>query len=109
SFGIVSGKSTGADRLAVIRDVLARTGEIVDPHTADALKVAREWRDERVPMIVLETALAAKFNATIRAAIGRDAPRPERLAGLEALPQRVVAMPADVERLKVFIADNDRR
>jgi len=60
-------------------------------------------------MIVLETALAAKFNATIRAAIGSDAPRPARLAGLEALPQRVVAMPADVERLKALIADNDRR
>ncbi len=109
AFGFVSGKSTGADRLAVIRDVHARSGEVIDPHTADALKVARERRDARVPMIVLETALAAKFNATIRAAIGRDAPRPERLAGLESLPQRVVAMAADVERLKAFIADNDRR
>jgi threonine synthase len=109
AFGFVSGRSTGADRLAVIRDVHARTGEVIDPHTADALKVARERRDPATPMIVLETALAAKFNATIRAAIGSDAPRPARLAGLEALPQRVVAMPADVERLKALIADNDRR
>jgi threonine synthase len=60
-------------------------------------------------MIVLETALAAKFNATIRAAIGRDAPRPARLVGLEELPQRVMAIPADVERLKALIAENDRR
>jgi threonine synthase len=109
AFGFVSGSSTGADRLAVIRDVHARTGEVIDPHTADALKVARERRDPAAPMIVLETALAAKFNATIRAAIGSDAPRPARLAGLESLPQRVVGMPADVERLKAFIADNDRR
>jgi len=109
AFGFVSGRSAGADRLAVIRDVHARTGEVIDPHTADALKVARERRDPATPMIVLETALAAKFNATIRAAIGSDAPRPARLAGLEALPQRVVAMPADVERLKALIADNDRR
>jgi len=109
AFGFVSGRSTGADRLAVIRDVHARTGEVIDPHTADALKVARERRDPATPMIVLETALAAKFNATIRAAIGSDAPRPARLAGLEALPQRVAAMPADVERLKALIADNDRR
>ena len=55
------------------------------------------------------TALAAKFNATIRAAIGRDAPRPERLAGLEALPQRVVTLPANVEQLKAFIAENGPR
>ncbi|HET9338056.1 MAG TPA: threonine synthase [Casimicrobiaceae bacterium] len=109
AFGFVSGRSTAADRLATIRDVHARIGEVIDPHTADALKVARERRDPATPMIVLETALAAKFNATIRAAIGRDAPRPARLAGLEELPQRVVAMPADVERLKSFIADNDRR
>ena len=60
-------------------------------------------------MIVLETALPIKFDETIREAIGRDAPRPGRLAGLEDLPQRVVAMPADVARLKAFIAENDRR
>ena len=109
AFGFASGSSTSADRLATIRDVYRRFGEVIDPHTADALKVAREHHDPATPMIVLETALAAKFNATIRAAIGRDAPRPGRLAGLEDLPQRVVAMPADVARLKAFIAENDRR
>jgi threonine synthase len=108
-FGFVSGRSTSADRLATIRDVHARFGEVIDPHTADALKVARGRLDPKTPMIVLETALAAKFNATIRAAIGRDALRPEQLAGLEELPQRVVAMAADVERLKAFIAENERR
>ncbi|HEY2190382.1 MAG TPA: threonine synthase [Caldimonas sp.] len=109
AFGFVSGSSTAADRLATIRDVHARAGEVIDPHTADALKVARDCREPATPMIVLETALAAKFNATIRAAIGRDAPRPERLVGLEELPQRVVAIPADVERLKALIAENDWR
>ena len=49
-----------------------------------ALKVAREHAEPATPMIVLETALPAKFNATVREAIGRDAPRPARLAGLEA-------------------------
>ena len=83
---------------------------MIDPHTADALKVgARRSVDPATPMIVLETALAAKFNATICSAIASDAPRPARLAGLEDLPQRVVRMPADVARLKAFIAENDRR
>jgi threonine synthase len=109
AFGFVSGRSTSADRVATIRDVHGRFGEVIDPHTADALKVARDERDPATPMIVFETALAAKFNATIRAAIGSDAPRPARLAGLEELPQRVVRMAADVERLKSFIAENDRR
>jgi threonine synthase len=109
AFGFVSGRSTAADRLATIQGVHAGTGELIDPHTADALKVGRERREPATPMIVLETALAAKFNATIRAAIGRDAPRPQRLVGLEGLPQRVVAIPADVERLKALIVENERR
>jgi threonine synthase len=60
-------------------------------------------------MVVLETALATKFNDTIRAAIGRDAPRPARLAGLESLPRRFATMPVDSARLKALIAENDQR
>jgi len=108
AFGFMSGRSTSADRLATIRAVHDRFGEVIDPHTADALKVARDHTDPATPMIVLETALAAKFNATVRAAIGIDAPRPARLAGLEALPRRFTTMPADVATLKAFIAENDR-
>jgi len=85
-----------------------RFGEVIDPHTADGVKVGRDHADPRTPMIVLETALAAKFNATVRAAIGSDAPRPSHLAGLEALPRRFTTLPADVATLKAFIAENDR-
>jgi len=108
AFGFVSGRSTSADRLATIRAVHDRFGEVIDPHTADALKVGRDHAEPGPPMIVLETALAAKFNDTIRAAIGSDAPRPAHLAGLEALPRRFTTMPADVATLKAFIAENDR-
>jgi threonine synthase len=109
AFGFVSGKSTSADRLATIRNVHRRFGEVIDPHTADALKVARDHAAQATPMIVLETALAAKFNDTIRAAIGSDAPRPERLAGLESLQRRFTTLPVDIARLKAFIAENVRR
>jgi len=40
--GFVSGMSTHADRVATIRDVAARCRTVVDPHTADGLKV-EEW------------------------------------------------------------------
>ena len=93
----------------MIADVHRRFGEVIDPHTADALKVARDRAEAATPVIVLETALAAKFNATIRQAIGSDAPRPARLAGLEALPRRFATLPVDVARLKAFIAENERR
>ncbi len=107
AFGFVSGKSVAADRLATIRHVHERFGEVIDPHTADALKVGRDQARAGTPMIVLETALAAKFNATVREALGRDAPRPARLDGLEDLPRRFTTMPVDVERLKALIAEND--
>ncbi|MGZ5184702.1 MAG: threonine synthase, partial [Caldimonas sp.] len=57
AFGLVSGRSTGADRLAAIRDTYRRFGQVIDPHTADALKVGREHATPGTPMLVLETAL----------------------------------------------------
>ena len=43
-YGFVSGASTHADRLATIRSVYDESGVLVDPHTADGVKVAREVR-----------------------------------------------------------------
>jgi len=106
AFGLVSGRSTGADRLATIRQVHEALGEVIDPHTADALKVAREHAEAGTPMVVLETALAAKFGATVHEAIGIEPPRPARFAGIEALPRRFVTLPVDVAALKAFIAEN---
>ena len=103
-FGFVSGRSTAANRLATIRSVYERFGEVIDPHTADALAVGRAHAAAGEPMIVLETALPAKFNETVRAAIGIDAPLPAGFEGIEALPRRFVTLPADVERLKACIA-----
>jgi threonine synthase len=102
--GFVSGMSTHADRIATIRATNARYGVVVDPHTADGLKVGRDHRDPAVPLVCIETALPAKFAATIREALGRDAERPAAYVGLEDRPQRCEVMPADVERVKAFIA-----
>jgi threonine synthase len=102
-FGFVSGRSTHADRLATIRDTWQRFGSMIDTHTADGLKVAREHLRPGVPMLVLETALPAKFAATIVEALGREPLRPPGLEGLEDLPRRCTVMPVDVERVKRYI------
>ena len=104
-FGFLSGKSTHQDRLRTIRTAQQEYGIVIDPHTADGLKVAREHWEEGVPMIVLETALPAKFNETIREALGRDAARPANFATLESLPQRFDVMPADSALMKHYIAE----
>ncbi|MBE2245111.1 MAG: threonine synthase [Burkholderiaceae bacterium] len=100
SFGFASGRSTHADRIATIRDLYKSRGVMIDPHTADGVKVAREHLEPGVPMIVLETAQPAKFAATIVEALGIEPPRPAAQAGIEALPRRVVVLPASVDAVK---------
>ncbi|UTH75063.1 threonine synthase [Chromobacterium sp. IIBBL 290-4] len=102
-FGFVSGASAHADRIATIRRVDAEDGVVVDTHTADGIKVARELRREGENLVCLETALPAKFAETIREALDRDPPRPAGFEALESLPQRVVTLPADVEQVKALV------
>jgi threonine synthase len=105
-FGFRSGRSTHADRLATIRDTDKRFAVLIDTHTADGLKVAREHLSPGVPMVVLETALPIKFAETIVEALGHEPDRPARFVGIEALPKRVAKLPADVGAVKAYIAEN---
>ncbi|MDD2728572.1 threonine synthase [Malikia sp.] len=105
-YGFVSGKSTHANRLDTIRDTHECFGQMIDTHTADGVKVAREHLTAGVPMIVLETALPIKFAATIVEALGQEPNRPAKFEGIEALPKRVLVMPADVAQVKAYIAEH---
>jgi threonine synthase len=105
-YGFLSGKSTHADRLATIRDVDRRFAVVIDTHTADGVKVAREHLAPGVPMVVLETALPIKFAETIVEALGREPERPAAYAGIETLTKRVQRMPADAARVKAYITEH---
>jgi len=105
--GFDAGRSSHADRLTTIRDVYEKYGRLIDPHTADGVYVARQWRAENPserPMICLETALPAKFEETVQEATGITAPRPERFRDIEQAPRRVEILPNDVTALKDYIA-----
>jgi threonine synthase len=106
--GFVSGSSTHAGRIATIRDIHARHRMLIDPHTADGINVARRLRQSDVPVICLETALPAKFAATIREALDIDPPRPPAYADLESRRQRCTVLPPSAERVAAFIGDHDR-
>jgi len=103
-FDIASGKSTHQDRLRTIRELWEDYGVMVDPHTADGIKVGLAQRRPNLPLICLETALPAKFAETIQEALGLEPERPAAMAGIEKLPQRCEVMDADVAKLKAFIA-----
>ena len=105
-YGFASGKSTHVNRLATIQDVHKRFGQMIDTHTADGVKVARDHVKVGVPMIVLETALPIKFASTIVEALGQEPSRPAKFEGIEALPKRVQVMTADVAQIKAYIAQH---
>src|SRR5690606_21194954 len=102
-YGFVAGVSTHADRLDTIRAVHQDSGVLIDPHTADGVKVAADYMEPGIPMLVLETALPAKFGDTILEATGKPAPLPEALRNLDELPQRVVLMACDAGQMRDYI------
>ncbi|MBS1218944.1 MAG: threonine synthase, partial [Proteobacteria bacterium] len=76
---------------------------MIDPHTADGLKVGLEHREHGVPLVCMETAQPAKFEDAIREALDIEPVRPAELADLEAQPQKKHVMDVDVEAVKQFI------
>ncbi len=105
-YGFVSGSSNHANRMATIRETNKKYGVVIDTHTADGLKVALELREENTPIVVLETALAVKFEDAIMEAIGQAPGRPTALIAIENLPQKFTVMDADVAAIKAFIVKN---
>ncbi|WRS29660.1 threonine synthase [Actinomycetaceae bacterium MB13-C1-2] len=108
-FGIVSGSSTHSDRLDTIKSVYEEAGEIIDPHTADGVKVAREHVENGVPMLVLETAKAEKFAETIDEAIGVEVPLSDGLQQMLEAQQYVVEMQGDASQLRAYLAEHARQ
>lgn len=102
-FGFQSGSSNHANRIAMIQKAWTQYGVMIDTHTADGLKVALELREADIPMLVLETALPAKFEESIQEALGQAPVRPKGMEDLESLPQRFEVMAADTEAVKQFI------
>lgn len=94
----------------MIRSVAEQADTVIDPHTADGVKVARDLMASgdpiAAPVIVLETALPVKFSETIVEALGRDVERPDRFKGLEGLPRHVVELPNDEQAVKRLIEAN---
>jgi threonine synthase len=104
--GFVSGKSTHAERVTTIRTVYEKYRTMIDPHTADGVKVGLEHREPTVPLVCLETAAPAKFAGILRDALGREPERPAELRDLERLPQRLVVVEPDAAAVKRYIASH---
>lgn len=106
-YGFASGTSSHQQRVETIRDLHKRLGVLVDPHTADGIKCAQQWRDQiEGPIVCLETALPVKFADTIEEAIGEVPAMPSRFEGIMDAERHVVDLPNDADRVKRYIEES---
>ncbi len=104
-YGFAAGKSTHQDRLNTIKSVYENYNDLIDPHTADGVKVARELQKEGEVIVCAETALPVKFSETIFEAVGEiDIERPEHTKDIESLEQHVMVLDNDAS----LVADEIR-
>ena len=110
NFGFQTGSSTHNDRIDIIRLANQKWGIFIDPHTADALKVALDYADE-IPtaIVIMETALPVKFAETMTEALGKPVPVPSRFAGLPDAESHVIPLPNNLPALKNLIIERVQR
>ena len=101
----LSGRVGEDETLAMIRTIRHETGEILCPHSAVGVAVARQHVEPGVPMVTLATAHPAKFPDAVEAAIGLRPALPPHMASLFDLPERVTRVENDVQALKSLILD----
>ena len=101
----LSGRVSEEETVAMIRTIRAETGEVLCPHTAVGVAVARQHVEPGVPMVTLATAHPAKFPDAVEQAIGLRPSLPPHMAALFDLPERVTRVENDVEALKSLILE----
>lgn len=98
-----------AQTKAVIKEVYATTGELLDPHTAVGVGAARACRSDTHPMVTLATAHPAKFPDAVKEASDVHPELPAHLSDLFDLPERFSELANDIEAVKAFVAQKDPR
>ncbi|NAZ35601.1 threonine synthase [Rubellimicrobium sp. CFH 75288] len=102
-----SGRASEEETAEAIRRAWRETGELVCPHTAVALHVARDVVGA-TPLVTLATAHPAKFPDAVEAATGLRPALPPRLADLYDRPERVTRVRDDLGALQALIRDRLR-
>lgn len=104
-----AGRSNIGETAKTIRQTLEKSGYLADPHTAIAIKVARDFvGDAAVPMVVLSTAHPAKFPDAVQAASGVDPALPAWLGDLMTRAEKFDVLPSDLKMLEDHIDRHTR-
>ncbi|SLN40707.1 Threonine synthase [Roseovarius litorisediminis] len=100
-----SGRCSEEETRTTIREAYARTGELLCPHSAVGVKVAKEQRVAGTPMITLATAHPAKFPAAVEDSSGVHPPLPDRMSDLYERDERVTRVENDLDALETLIRE----
>ena len=93
-----------AGTIEEIRDSLARTGQVLDPHSAIGVAGGRAARaDASVPMVSLATAHPAKFPDAVKQATGCRPELPPHMADIYSRKERFDVLKNDVAAVKAAI------
>jgi threonine synthase len=98
--------------MRTIADTYARSGILIDPHTAVAVAAARaelDIRPDAAPMVALATAHPAKFPDAVERATGIRLALPPALAELFEKREHMAVLPNDVDTVRRFIRAHARR
>ena len=100
-----SGSASEEETSARITATLEDSAELVCPHTAVGLEVARDHHDIAIPTISLATAHPAKFPDAVEAATGIRPPLPKRMADLYERPERITRVANDLAAIEDVIRE----
>lgn len=103
-----AGRATEADVAATIKDTLAQTGYLLDPHTACGVAVAAKYEKPQSPMVTLATAHPAKFPTAVKSASGIDPALPTWLSDLMDREERFDILANDLGVIETFIRTHAR-
>ena len=92
-----------------IRQCLAETGYLLDPHGACGYRALKDGLHEGETGFFCETAHPAKFRETVSRATGREVDLPPRLAAFLSGLKRSVPLPATFPAFKSFLLANGLR
>ncbi len=103
-----AGRSTMAETAKVIADMMTGDGYLADPHTAVGIKVARDQKQSKTPMIVLATAHPAKFPDAVKAASGVYPALPHFLSDLMERKEQFTVLSSELKLVQKHIQEHAR-
>jgi threonine synthase len=96
-----------AETSATIKATLADTGELIDPHTAVAIRAALRLKakgaNAATPLVVLSTAHPAKFPEAVMEAAGVEPRLPAAAVGLDKKTEVFDRLPNEPDAVKAYL------